>query len=385
MGVLTNAGGQDPIHGGYDLDSDHGDTVDRLIFNALIPGTSLRAGIGTDWTSTTPVASQTDLFRNRTDGQAFDLDDNDDINQWVFVLSRLDSPKDFDDRVSDGELVLNYGAYVLYRTQDFALEGTQLGQPPMVDRIVERGFKAYIPDVWLRLAYKALELEFEAAGMIGDIDNLSDIDPAFNPNEDGPDIRAFGGVGRFTYKLVDGDLRLGAEVGTATGDQFDNSPPGRTNVRNASLVQPAGQVPRRAQGDDINAFLFNPDFEVDLILFRELLGTVTNATYIRPRLEYEFTDKIALRVQSVISFANRPVATPGNSSMYGIEFDGDLSYTNGGFFGGVAYGVLFPLAALDHPPELTNDFPLVSTLPDRKSSGDAETAQTIQFRLGLRF
>jgi uncharacterized protein (TIGR04551 family) len=222
--------------------------------------------------------------------------------------------------------------------------------------------------------------------MLGKIDDLSDLDPTFDPTEDGPDIRAYGGVGRFTYRLVNGDLRLGAEVGFATGDQFDHSPPGRTHVRNSVLVQPAGAMgPRRGQSDNITAFLFNPDYEIDLILFRELIGTVTNATYVRPRLEYDFTERIGLRVQSVISFAHERVSTPGNGTMYGIEFDGDFGYRNGGFFTGVAYGVLFPLGALDHPGDLALDFPGTSTVQGRNSIGEAKTAQTIQFRLGLAF
>ena len=389
MGMLTNAGGEDPIHGGYDLDSDFGDTVDRLIFNTMIPGTNLRGAVGTDWASTQPAASQTNLFANRFDGQPFDLDDNDDVTQWVFVIARLDDPKLFDERVAEGGLVLNYGLYFLYRNQDFSQGGQIIGEEPEFDQLIARGLTTYTPDAWLRLAYDKLELELELAAVAGDVNDLSDLGLIKGePDENAANIRAWGGVGRFTYKLLNGDLRLGAEVGTASGDQFDNEPPGRTHVSNSALV-PSGAVTRQ-QGDDITAFRFNFDYEIDLILFRELIGTVTNTTYLRPMLQYSLTDRITLKAQSVISFVNQPVSTPGNGSMYGIEFDGDLGYQNHGFFAGVSYGVLFPLSALDHPNSINEGgtgfgFPAAPQVAGRKSLGDAETAQTIQFRLMLKF
>jgi hypothetical protein len=77
----------------------------------------------------------------------------------------------------------------------------------------------------------------------------------------------------------------------------------------------------------------------------------------------------------VISFAHKPVATPGNGTMYGVEFDGDLGYENEGFFAGISYGVLFPMSAMNHlgdPADPADDL-------------DATTAHTIQSRLVLQF
>ena len=113
--------------------------------------------------------------------------------------------------------------------------------------------------------------------------------------------------------------------------------------------------------------------EVDLILFRELIGTVTNAIYVKPTLAYDLTRSITFRAASVISFAHKPAATPGNGDMYGVEFDGDLGYENEGFFAGIAYGVLFPLSAMNHSEDLFG------------AAADAGTAHTIQTRLMLQF
>jgi uncharacterized protein (TIGR04551 family) len=381
LGILENSGGADPIHGDYDLDSDHGDTVDRLYFSTIVPGTSLRAGIATDWAASGPSSAQTGRFTERSGGQPFDLEDNDDVNQWVFVLSRIDSPEDVRDAVDQGELVLNYGAYLAYRTQSWDHRATtedDAGTTGPVQTLVRRDAKMYLPDLWARLAWGKLELEFEGVMVLGSIDRLDDVQAAEELVElsNGLDIRQIGAVGRLGYRLLDGDLRLGMELGFASGDQWDAPVQGRTHARDAATLY-GNEV-----DGTLTAFRFDFDYKVDLILFRELLGAVHNATYVRPSLRYDITDRIGFNVQSVVSFANKPVSTPGNGQMYGIEFDGDLGYHHEGFSAGIAYGVLFPLGALDHPAGDQGGadfgFPL-------GNQGDAGTAHTIQSRLVLKF
>jgi uncharacterized protein (TIGR04551 family) len=371
LGLLANAGGHDPFTGAYDLDSDYGDTADRLLFATMIPGTTYRLAIATDWPSTHPTAAQTDIFKNRYDGQPFDLDDNDDVYQWIFVLARIDASEDFQDLRDQGELALNYGAYLVYRKQAFDQRGLSIGAAPDPATYVPIGAKAYIPDVWLRLGYKKLLVELEAVAVLGHIDDLTTLGQEAGTY----DVRQYGGVVRMGYKLLDDALTLGFETGYASGDQWDNSPEGATNVRDARALPGVGDF-------TISAFRFDFDYEVDLILFRELIGTVTNAVYMKPTLSYDITDRITMKAQTVLSFAAVPVSTPGNSLMYGIELDGDLGYQNEGFFAGFSYGVLFPMAALDHPIDPGFGFcPSAS----KCNAGEAKTAQTFQMRLALQF
>jgi uncharacterized protein (TIGR04551 family) len=378
LGIYANGGGYDPVHGTYDiLESDYGTTVDRLQFGRGIPGTSLTASVAMDWTSTFPVADQTDVFANRNLGQPFDLDDNDDVNQWVFTIMKRDTPKEFNERVAKGQLGLNYGAFVAYRTQDYEQREVEVGVATAPENLVRRKAKAYVPDVWVRVAKGNFDFELEAVAILGEIDNLSDeIDPDSANPVGSVDMRMFGGVARAGYRLLDGDIRLGGEIGSASGDQWDSTVPGRTHQRFA----------RRFPGDGdstMNQFRFNFDYEIDLILFRELLGTVTNATYVRPTFEWKIGDSFRLKSQAVLSFANKPVATPGNGRMYGLELDADFGYESGGFFAGIAYGVLFPFSALDHPESEGRGGPGFGY--SEANTGDAETSQTIQSRLMLKF
>lgn len=390
MGVWHNSGGFDPINGSYDLDADYGDSVDRVSFSALIPGTNLRAMLAADWSLTRLVSNQTDANKGR-EGHPWDLDDKDDANGWVAVISRMDSPQEFTDRVERGDLAVNYGVYFEYKTQDFdndLRDFTPGGPLDAATRFVPRELKTYSPDIWVKLGYGKVLFEAEAVAQLGRVSRLSDvIAPGADPTVDNPttlngkDIRKYGGTARLTYKGLEGKLRLGVETGGASGDQWDNTPQGRTHIAYANLLggEPDGTLTQ---------FIFNRDFKVDMILFRHLIGAVTNAGYVKPFLAYDLTSSIGFKVANITSWAWKPVSTPGNQSMYGTEFNADLGYTSGGFYGGVSYGVLFPFGALAHPADPADGgAPLGYEDPLGLSSniGDASTAHTIQFRLLLSF
>jgi uncharacterized protein (TIGR04551 family) len=375
MGILANSGTEDTFNGGIDLDADYGDTVDRLSFSAIIPGTRLRGAIATDWSSTRLAANQTLAIRSH-DGQPWDMSDHDDADQWLFTITQLDNPTTFRDAVSRGELVYNWGIRFAYRTQshDYDTRGLTVGGDPSPANLIERGYKAYVPDVWFKAAYKQLQLELEAVGALGSIDHLDDYgitEPV--------DIRQFGGVGRFTFSGLDGKLQLGLELGAASGDQWDNAPAGRTHISNVQMIGTTAL--ERSRIKEITRFVFDRDYKIDLILFRELLGAVSNAAYARPFLHYQLTPSLRLKVNNVTAAAVKPVATPGNSSLYGFEFDADLGYQGNGFSAGVAYGVLFPLGAMNHPDGAAFGFDTGTV----DNTGDAGTAHTIQFRLALQF
>jgi uncharacterized protein (TIGR04551 family) len=385
MGIYANGGGRDPINGTYDYDGDYGDTVDRVSFSAVIPGTNLRAMVASDWSMTRLVSNQT-TANNGREGHPFDLDNSDDMNAWVGVISKMDSPQEFRDAVDRGDAALNYGVYFEYKTQswDNDLREFELGGDlDAASRFVPRDLKTYTPDVWVKLGVGPVLLEAEAVGQFGSVKRLDDYGVTGTHN-----IRKFGGSGRLTWKGVEGKLRLGIEGGFATGDQWDNSIQGRTHISNA---RPLGDptVCNAQNKCTFSQFMFDREYKVDMILWRHLVGAVTNAGYAKPFLQYDLTKSIMFKVANITSFALKPVATPGNSTMYGTEFNGDLGYNGHRLFAGISYGVLFPFAALSHP---TSDagaggpgFPFgpSDTLGD--NSGPGETAHTIQMRLILGF
>ena len=73
----------------------------------------------------------------------------------------------------------------------------------------------------------------------------------------------------------------------------------------------------------------------------------------------------------------------GVRMVYGVELNADIGYESDTFAIGLAYGVLFPLSAMDHPQPASSD--TEPNLPFSQNSGDAGTAQTLQTRFVLKF
>ncbi|MEJ7601721.1 MAG: TIGR04551 family protein [Kofleriaceae bacterium] len=378
MGMVFNSGGFDPISGDQDYDADYGDTVDRVSFSAIIPGTNLRGMIASDWVLTRLVSNQTSANKGR-EGHPWDLDDEDDANAWVGVISRMDTPQEFKDKVDRGDVAFNYGVYFEYRTQswDNDLTGfTQGGTFDAANYYRAREIKTYSPDVWAKLGVGPVTLEVEGIAQLGNIRRVSEFEN-FVPAK----IRKFGGTGRFAWRGMENKLHIGVEGGAASGDQWDNTPQGNTHI--------AYSNPLGGPGDDrLTQFIFNRDYKVDMILFRHLIGAVTNAAYAKPYLSYELTKSIGFKVSNITSFALKPVATPGNGRMYGTEFNADIGYSSGGLFAGVSYGVLFPFSAMSHPSDSTmagGTFGYGEDAILGSNVGDAKTSHTIQSRLVLAF
>jgi uncharacterized protein (TIGR04551 family) len=373
LGINHNAGGYDPITGQTNYDADYGDTVDRVSFTAQIPGTNLRAMVAADWDSVGLTSAQTTANLGN-EGHPFDLDDSDDRNGWVGVISKMDTPEDFKDTVDRGDLAYDYGVYFEYLTQswDTDLSGFTLGGTfDPSTKYLPRDMKTYTPDLWGKAGWGPLLVEGEFVASLGTVDRL---DQVGLPN--GASIRKFGGVIRGTWTGVEGKLRLGHEAGFATGDQWDNTPQGNLNV--------AYSNPLGGPGDStLTQFIFNRDYQVDMILWRRLAGAVTNAYYFKPFLSFDIIKQITFKVADISSFAMKPIATPGNGYMYGTEFDSDLGYHEGGLWAGISFGVLFPFGALSHPMDTTDNggggFAYGTNI------GDAATSYAIQTRLVLSF
>jgi uncharacterized protein (TIGR04551 family) len=236
--------------------------------------------------------------------------------------------------------------------------------------------------VWAKLGYGKITLEGEIVAQIGSLDNIEligkDAGDAETVSAWSAKIRKFGGVGRLTWKGLEGKLRIGIEGGAASGDQYDNTPAGNTNIAFANLIgDPTSGT--------LTQFIFNREYKVDMILFRHLIGAVTNAGYAKPFLSYDLTKSIGFKVSNITSFALKPVATPGNGQMYGTEFNADVGYASGGIYAGISYGVLFPFSALSHPSAEGSGFTADVNNPNIDNRGDAGTAHTIQSRLVLKF
>ncbi|MBU1239691.1 hypothetical protein KKF84_03940 [Myxococcota bacterium] len=122
--------------------------------------------------------------------------------------------------------------------------------------------------------------------------------------------------------------------------------------------------------------MFHPSYHVDNIFFRRIMGTVYNATYSKVSFLYN-QNQWRFGVHGVLPFANEPVATMGNSRLYGAELDADFSYVSpdGSFVIGIAYGMFYPLDAMKRP----------ASIYSADYAADPSMAHFLQGRILIRF
>ncbi|MCP3101220.1 TIGR04551 family protein [Myxococcus sp. K15C18031901] len=364
LGMLRNDGNC--------FDCDYGDTVDRIQFV-----TEPFAG----W-YVTPMLdfnAEGTIYSGGSQGEPVDLTQADDAHSWVIAIARRDTDAQIRSKLENNQGVLQYGLHFAYRTQTY--DNAKNADGAITSGFVPRDASLYIPDLWLRYEERNWRLEFEFAAILGNIGNRALTVPESTLDQS-LKIAQFGGVAQGEVKLAQNKLSLGLEIGFASGDKA----PGFGNLQGKKGSNPDGSTaPGDVDGPQyrcdntgcsdnaIRNFRFNRDYRVDLILWRELLGGVTDAFYIRPSLKYTVAPGIDIYGRVIYSQAFYAESTPSfTSKALGIEANAGVDYTTeDGFVAGVAYGILFPMKGLqEYTAELRRDL---------------ETPQTVRGWLGIKF
>ena len=112
----------------------------------------------------------------------------------------------------------------------------------------------------------------------------------------------------------------------------------------------------------------------DMLLFREILGTVSNAAYFKPWAAFYFFNHFSARVDVEYALAMRKQGTLGNRYSYGVELDGAVRYHDARepIFVQFQYGVMFPLPGFNR----------VLSPAGRE---DARAVQSLQAQVGIKF
>ena len=359
------------------LDCDGGTTVDRLALLTELYGHQLTLAL--DYGAQGLTSNQQQLGRTSADGMPIDLGQDDDVFEYMFAITKIDNPISLRERIDRGDVVLNYGLQLVYRSQQSstaeascAATSTATSQcnteSPPIEPVNALLFQ---PSLWAKLHYRALTVEFEGTTVLGKMDRggllLADTE-----GQDRVTFRQFGGVLASELHLFRDAFFVGFEVGGASGDQAENTN-SYLNYRWKTVRQPTGD-------HSIRDFKFSPDYHVDSILFRHILGTVTNAIYLKPAISYWFdlqkSRQLGLSGSFIYSLAQVPVSTPGNELGYGLEMNVGVSYRNTaeGFYAGMTWGVLWPFGALNRPASIYTS-----------SSADATAAQVLHGFLGVKF
>lgn len=368
LGLLANDGGPSHVDFGpqvtrknaFDLtnrcfECDYGSSADRIMFVTKIAGHYIVPMV--EFASEGPFYNRI----NELSGQAFDFDQLDDVNAWILAVAKRDKPEDIRHALENDDWVLNYGLYFVFRNQSYDAIDYQnqnlidpwAGANQKLTKYALRNAEAYIPDVWLRFMWKKLRIELEACMIIGKI-GYDTQSPSVDAEGhlirtmagDKVDILQFGGVLQADYSFLNDSLIAGLELGLASGD---DSPgfgvrPLEERQYGAHTDPDTGEV---VEDHSINNFRFNPDYRVDMILWRQIIGTVTDALYVKPSLQYNITEGLGAKLSAIYSAAMYQSSTRGKSHGLGLEFDLDLFYfSDDNFHAGLSYGLLIPFAGM---------------------------------------
>lgn len=418
LGLLANDGNK--------IDNDYGDNADQVVFATRIAGHYIVPGYS--WSSSGPfgrgggagVGGDGGLgYFQGEQGQRYNLDPRDDVHSLLLVIAKRDKEEDIAEQVRNGGIVFNYGLFGVYRTQQFDIpsyytrpggQSVTTNPPGSPEEYVRRDANAGIGSLWARFQWDKLRVEAEVVGVGGLVSGTStssgdDFDAdlrivdAAEPDKlknAGLTILQGGAALESSYKLLNDQLTIGLDGGIASGDDafgfglrpvinqkpqagdFDGKQYGECLERDAGGLDrdEDGVVDCAVVDDNVTNYRFDPDYQVDLILFREILGTVTDAFYVKPHVGYNLTENLGARLDVIYSHALFGSSTPGLQNPLGLEFDVTGFYgTDDGFFLMTQYGFLLPFGGFSH---FADDV-------DFETFGSPQFAQTFQVFGGIQF
>ena len=341
LGMFSNSGDCD--------DCDSGDASDRIAFVTPL--------LGHLWAAAYDLTSAGPSIPDKAGTRAIDIDPTTFVNTITFAFLRYRAPWAVKRRAAAGKATFDYGASVAHRWQDNDVPATYLptAQPVPLDakQVTARGFTATSIDAWLRLVGPGYRVEGEGALVFAHVDEPSLI-PGVHYKEP-TTSRQYG----FAIESEFGDRAavygLGLDLGLASGD----AAPGFGAFPKVGAPAPKAGDLDGAQANPpldttVNNFRFSPDYRIDRILFREIIGTVTDAVYLRPHARLDAVrfsrGSLELSLFSVFSFAVQSSSTPSGKRALGAEIDPGITYRSDfGFLAAIEQGTLIPFDGLDNP------------------------------------
>jgi uncharacterized protein (TIGR04551 family) len=343
MGALVNWGTGFFVNDGNCLACDQGDAGDRIALTVPLAGHL--------WSLLYELSSSgPQLPLSAANGaQTVQADARAKVNTLALSFARYNSAE-AQRRVLDAHRTLvQYGVLLAYRWQDLDapawVQPGGLSHPFGPSAFVERGLKSFSGDLWVLVHKGPIRWELEAATVLGRIADSSSI-PGISLREPTV-VRQWGGLTSLAYQFRF-PLRLRLEVGVASGDSAPGFgvrfPNGQTSTVRGDADGPQLRPP---VDNSVDNFAFHPDYHVDLILWRRIVGRVTDAVYVKPTIRAgpfgNAQHHVTLDLSVVESSALYATSPPGQARHLGTEIDLVARYRlDLGFEASLSYGVLVP-------------------------------------------
>jgi uncharacterized protein (TIGR04551 family) len=349
LGIIAN--------GGKGIDDDYGDYADRVLLGLKLYGVYVFAAYDFVYSGLT-TDSHHGLF-----GQPMDLGTDDDVKQAVLAVFQrpLSAEEKAQREVSYREKfepIFDWGFYGVFRSQRWDYQQDDYnywygiwnpadayddggGGGYSDDNygsvyLVDRDAWAFVPDLWFRYMqrfdyFSGLRIELEAAGVFGDFRYSDDATTTSKKK-----LQQFGFALEAEYDWK--ELTIGLNTGMATGDDSPGFCMTTTCIRDGD------------QADlEVTNFKFDRNYHVDLLMFREMIGTVTKSLYVKPYIAYDLFDSVedalGARLDIVYGHSLSPESLDSKDPSLGLEFDLSLFYEEKGRFNlDLQSGLMIPFA-----------------------------------------
>jgi uncharacterized protein (TIGR04551 family) len=342
LGMLAN--------GGDCLDCDSGDAADRIALVTPLAGHIF--AVAYDFSAIGPLQGTT-----TNPAHAVDVEPSVDVRTVTLAAMQYKDTLVRERRRKADRVTAEYGVYYTHRWQNNDIPASYLPvaspTPITSAQVMHRGFTADGVDFWGRLTLPSARIEAEVAYLVANVDQASLLPGALL--RDPVSSHQLGAALQSDVGAPEDRFGFGLDAGYASGDSAPgfgvNTPANATQPKPGDLDGPQASPPNDKTVDN---FRFHPDYRIDQILFREIIGTVTDAAYVRPHAKARiagFTSSaLVASVSGVGSMAIYASSTPGGKQPLGIEIDPTIAYVaREGFFAALEGGVLFPLSGLDNP------------------------------------
>lgn len=360
LGMVFNAGNG--------LDQDFSTDLDRVLVMTKLAGLYLTASYD--------FIAEGALAIPGTVRPDYDRSQLDDVDQGSFSVAHLMSEEEQTAALQRGELVLNGGLHFTLRHTD-AILGREPAVPATTNspritpplEVFSARMTRYTPDLWGQLLLPGIRIEAELAWHLGSL-----VTPAVDGDRQDLSLLSFGAALETEFRFLEDKLALYFNAGFATGDP---------DVEGLSAA--SDFVTQLNNNDTMSTFSFHPSYQVDMILWRNLMRQVSGAYYVKPGISYDFVktafgELLGARLDVIWSRASNFIQAPGNSENLGVELNAALYWRSedgtdpeDGYHASLQYGVLFPLAGLGLP-----NFSGADAI-------DLETAQQLRLVLGVVF
>lgn len=347
-------------------DCDWGDQVDRVALR-LPPIMDFYVMAAYDFPDS-GIAADGHGFEH---GHPHSLAQLDTTRQWTASVSRTAHTRE--DREREAHRlrslqlpVYNGGLYFTSRSREGQFLDAETFDIDAPSDPIYRGMQLYTLAPWARLLWnpeedRRIRVELEGLTTLGRVDNTTNNPVGFLDTEgDSPNVNCFADDQREanpaacrTDEAGNDTSRNVRQFGLALESEFYFGGPVSFGLNGGFAT--GGDTPNwgylGTPGQQLDFTRFNPDYHVDLILFREVIGTVTNATYINPYLLTRFWDtglqRMELQFDLIGSRALNAEGTPGGSNWLGLEANGSLRFLSARrFLASLDAGILFPMGGL---------------------------------------